>query len=235
VPWMDAEISEVVRETPSAATLRLDVAGWRGHTAGQHLDVRLTAEDGYTAQRSYSVSSAPEDGGPAVTVERLDDGEVSPYLVDDAQPGDALDVRGPVGGWFVWNAADGGPLQFIGGGSGLAPLMSMLRHRRRSGSDAEASLLLSARGPHDVLFAGELAAVVEPVITYTREPPPDWTGYARRVDRAMLEEAAIPPDRHPRVYVCGSTGLVEGVAADLVAIGHDPSLIRTERFGATGG
>ena len=222
---------EVVRETPTAATLVLDVPGWPGHRAGQHVDLRLTAEDGYTAQRSYSLSSAPGDP-PAVTVERLDDGEVSPYLVDDASPGDEIELRGPVGGWFVWDAALGGPLQLIGGGSGLAPLISMLRHHRRTGSDAEVRLLLSARGPQDVLFAGEL---VDPVITYTREAPPGWTGYARRVDRAMLEEAALPPERGPRVYVCGPTGLVEGVAADLVAIGHDPSRIRTERFGATGG
>ena len=221
----------MVRETPTAATLVLDVPGWPGHRAGQHLDLRLTAEDGYQAQRSYSISSAPGDP-PAVTVERLDDGEVSPYLVDEAQPGDELEMRGPVGGWFVWNAAQGGPLQLIGGGSGLAPLMSILRHHRRSGSDAEVRLLLSARGPQDVLFAGEL---VDPVITYTREAPPGWTGYARRVDRAMLEEAAIPPERDPRIFVCGPTGLVEGVAADLVALGHDPSRIRTERFGATGG
>jgi ferredoxin-NADP reductase len=234
--WRVGIVSEVVRETPTAATLILDVPDWPGHRAGQHLDLRLTAEDGYAAQRSYSISSAPEDGGPAVTVERIDDGEVSPYLVDEAQPGDALEVRGPVGGWFVWNAADGGPLQLIGGGSGLAPLMSMLRHRRHSGSDAEARLLLSARSPQDVLFADELAALgVEPVITYTREAPPGWTGYARRVDRAMLEEAVIPPGRSPRVFVCGPTGLVESVADDLVALGHDPSRIRTERFGATGG
>ena len=224
-------MSDVVRETPTAATLVLDVPGWPGHRAGQHLDLRLTAEDGYQAQRSYSVSSAPGDP-PAVTVERLDDGEVSPYLVDEARPGDELEVRGPVGGWFVWTADQGGPLQLIGGGSGLAPLMSILRHHRRSGSAAEVRLLLSARGPQDVLFAGEL---VDPVITYTREAPPGWTGYARRVDRAMLEEAAIPPERDPRVFVCGPTGLVEGVAADLVALGHDPSRIRTERFGATGG
>ena len=224
-------MSDVVRETPTAATLVLEVPGWPGHRAGQHLDLRLTAEDGYQAQRSYSVSSAPGDP-PAVTVERLDDGEVSPYLVDEARPGDELEVRGPVGGWFVWTADQGGPLQLIGGGSGLAPLMSILRHHRRSGSDAEVRLLLSARGPQDVLFAGEL---VDPVITYTREAPPGWTGYARRVDRAMLEEAAIPPERDPRVFVCGPTGLVEGVAADLVALGHDPSRIRTERFGATGG
>jgi ferredoxin-NADP reductase len=229
--WKAAIVSDVVRETPTAATLVLDVPGWPGHRAGQHVDLRLTAEDGYTAQRSYSVSSAPGDP-PAVTVERLDDGEVSPYLVDEARPGDELELRGPVGGWFVWDADQGGPLQLVGGGSGLAPLMSILRHHRRSGSDAEVRLLLSARGPQDVLFAEEL---VDPVITYTREAPPDWTGYARRVDRAMLEEAAIPPERNPRVFVCGPTGLVEGVAADLVALGHDPSRIRTERFGATGG
>jgi ferredoxin-NADP reductase len=229
--WREATVRDVVRETPSASTLVLDIPGWPGHRAGQHVDLRLTAEDGYTATRSYSLSSAPGDP-PAVTVERLDDGEVSPYLVDDARPGDELELRGPVGGWFVWEPAHGGPLQLIGGGSGLAPLMSILRHHRRSGSDAEVQLLLSARGPQDVLFAGEL---VDPVIAYTREAPPGWTGYARRIDRAMLEETTIPPDRDPRVYVCGPTGLVEGVAADLVAIGHAPSRIRTERFGATGG
>jgi ferredoxin-NADP reductase len=224
-------VREVIRETPTASTLILDVDGWPGHRAGQHVDLRLTAEDGYTAQRSYSLSSAPGDP-PAVTVERLDDGEVSPYLVDEAQPGDELELRGPVGGWFVWDAADGGPLQLIGGGSGLAPLMSMLRHHRRTGSDAEVRLLLSARGPEDVLFADEL---VDPTITYTREAPPGWSGYARRIDRAMLEEATIPVGRSPRVYVCGPTGLVEGAALDLVALGHDPARIRTERFGATGG
>jgi ferredoxin-NADP reductase len=229
--WKAATVREVVRETPTAATLVLDVPGWPGHRAGQHVDLRLTADDGYTAQRSYSLSSAPGDR-PAVTVERLDDGEVSPYLVDEVRPGDELELRGPVGGWFVWDAAQGGPLQLIGGGSGLAPLMSILRHHRRTGSDAEVRLLLSARGPQDVLFADEL---VDPVITYTREAPPGWTGYARRIDRAMLEEAATRPERGPRIYVCGPTGLVEGVAADLVAIGHDPSRIRTERFGATGG
>jgi ferredoxin-NADP reductase len=233
--WRPAAIREVVRETPTAATLVLDVPDWSGHRAGQHLDIRLTAEDGYQASRNYSISSAPEDGGPAITVERLDDGEVSPYLVDEARPGDELEVRGPVGGWFVWRAGDGGPLQLIAGGSGLAPVMSMLRHRRHAGADVEARLLLSVRGPRDVLFADELPALVEPVITYTREAPPDWTGYARRIDRAMLEQATLPPERDPRVFVCGPTGLVEAVTADLVALGHDPARIRTERFGATGG
>jgi ferredoxin-NADP reductase len=236
IAWRPAEIREVVRETPSAVTLLLDVPGWPGHRAGQHLDLRLTAEDGYQAQRSYSIASAPEDGEPAVTVERLDDGEVSPYLVDEARPGDRLEIRGPVGGWFVWTADQGGPLQLVGGGSGLAPLMSMLRHRARAGSDAEARLLLSARSPQDVLFADELPGLgIDRVITYTREAPAGWTGYARRVDRAMLEEVVFAPERSPRIFVCGPTGLVEGVAADLVALGHDPARIRTERFGATGG
>jgi ferredoxin-NADP reductase len=234
--WRPAEIREVVRETPSAVTLELDVPGWPGHRAGQHLDLRLTAEDGYQAQRSYSVSSAPEDGGPAVTIERLDDGEVSPYLVDEAQPGDRLEVRGPVGGWFVWDAAQGGPLFLVAGGSGLAPLMAMLRHRRRAGSDAEVRLLLSARRPQDVLFAAEVAELgADAVLTYTREAPDDWTGYRRRVDRAMVAEVAFPPDRRPRIFVCGATGFVEGAAEDLVALGHHASRIRTERFGATGG
>ena len=234
--WHLAEVREVIRETPTASTLVLEVDRWPGHRAGQHVDLRLTAEDGYQAQRSYSISSAPEDGAPAVTVERLDDGEVSPYLVDDARPGDQLELRGPVGGWFVWTAADGGPLQLIAGGSGLAPLMSMLRHRAQSGTAVEARLLLSARRAEDVLFADELGTLgVEPVITYTREAPAGWAGYAGRVDRSMLEQAAFAPQREPRVFVCGPTGLVEGVAADLVALGHDPSRIRTERFGATGG
>ena len=213
----------------------LDVPGWPGHRAGQHVDLRLTAEDGYQATRSYSVASAPEDDDVALTIERLDDGEVSPYLVNDAQPGDQLELRGPVGGWFVWTAADGGPLFLVAGGSGLVPLMAMLRHRERTGSHAEARLLLSARRAQDVLYAGELPALVEPAITYTREAPAGWTGYARRVDDAMLAEAGFEPERRPRVFVCGPTGFVEGVARELVALGHDTSRIRTERFGATGG
>jgi ferredoxin-NADP reductase len=233
--WRPAEVREVMRETPSAATLVLDVEGWPGHRAGQHMDVRLTAEDGYQAQRSYSIASAPEDDGPAITVERLENGEVSPYLVDDAQAGDFLEVRGPVGGWFVWDAAVGGPLFLVAGGSGLAPLMAMLRHRARAASDAEVTLLVSARRPEDLLYASELDGLdgVRVERTFTRSAPEGWTGYARRVDREMLAEVA--PAHGARVYVCGPTGFVEGVAEALVALGHDPSQIRTERFGATGG
>jgi len=234
VAWRPAEVREVVRETPSAATLVLDVRGWPGHRAGQHLDVRLTADDGYRAQRSYSVASAPEDGVPAITVERLDDGEVSPYLVDDAQAGDMIEVRGPVGGWFVWEAGQGGPLWLIGGGSGVVPLMSMLRHHERAGSDAQARLLLSARRQQDVIYRAELQSF-DVTYTYTREAPPGWTGYARRVDRAMLAEAGFASEQRPRIFVCGPTSFVEGVATELVALGHGPDRIRTERFGATGG
>jgi ferredoxin-NADP reductase len=233
--WRPADVTEVVRETPSAATLVLDVPGWPGHRAGQHVDVRLTAEDGYQATRSYSIASAPEDDDVALTVERLDDGEVSPYLVDEVRPGDQLELRGPVGGWFVWRAADGGPLFLVAGGSGLVPLRAMLRHRARAGSDAEARLLLSARSEQAVLYAAELPELVEPAITYTREAPAGWTGYARRVDGEMLVEAGYAPEERPRIFVCGPTGFVEGVAQELVALGHDASRIRTERFGATGG
>ena len=236
IAWRPAEVREVVRETPSATTLVLDLDGWPGHRAGQHVDLRLTADDGYQATRSYSISSAPEDEAVAVTVERIDDGEVSPYLVDEAQAGDQLELRGPVGGWFVWTADQGGPLFLVAGGSGLAPLMSMLRHRARAGSDAEARLLLSARREQDMLYASELPALGAAItITYTREAPAGWTGHARRVDRDMLAEAGFEPERRPRIFVCGPTGFVEGVARELVALGHDASRIRTERFGATGG
>jgi len=221
-------------------TLVLDVPGWPGHRAGQHVDVRLTAEDGYQAQRSYSIASAPEQTELALTVERFDDGEVSPYLVDVVRAGDRFELRGPIGGWFTWDAPQGGPLLLIAGGSGLVPLMAMLRHRQLAGSDAEARLLLSTRSPGDVLYARELEAIAaEPgvtvVHTYTRSRPEAWTGFARRVDRAMLEEVSWPPADRPQAFVCGPTAFVEAVADGLVALGHDPDRIRTERFGATGG
>jgi ferredoxin-NADP reductase len=234
--WREARIAEVVRETHNAATLLLDVDDWPGHRAGQHVDVRLVdPTDGYEARRSYSIASAPEDG-VSITVERLEDGEVSPWFVDVARAGDMFGLRGPFGGWFVWDAATGGPLLLIAGGSGLVPLMSMLRHRRNAHSTAEARLLVSVRGPDEVLYANELATTgAELVFTYTRAAPEGWNGYARRVDRAMLTEVAYPPDAGARIYVCGPTTFVETVANELVGLGHDPASIRTERFGATGG
>jgi ferredoxin-NADP reductase len=231
--WRVATVRAIAPETPRAATLTLGVPGWNGHRAGQHVDVRLTADDGYRAQRSYSIASAPEDEALQITVEELVDGEVSPWMVEVAAVGDTFEVRGPFGGWFVWDALQAQPLTLIAGGSGLVPLMSMLRPRRNAGSDVPARLLVSAREPDDVLYARELErAGAEVVLTYTRRAPAGWDGYARRVDRDMLREVALPGSR---VYVCGPTGFVEAVADDLVALGHDPANIRTERFGATGG
>jgi ferredoxin-NADP reductase len=214
----------------------LDVPGLPGHRAGQHVDVRLTAEDGYRAERAYSIASAP--GQPvAITVERLDDGEVSPYLTEVLEPGDAIELRGPIGGYFVWEPADGGPLLLVAGGSGIVPLMAMLRERRASGSDVPARLLYSSRTLADVIYRAELeehAGGVEVVHTLTRERPPGWTGYARRVDRAMLAEVAWPAERDPLAFVCGPTSFVEVAASALVALGYPPQRVKTERFGATG-
>jgi ferredoxin-NADP reductase len=227
--WRVATVAAIAPETPRAATLTLDVPGWEGHRAGQHVDVRLTAEDGYRAQRSYSIASAPEDGKPMITVEELFDGEVSPWFVQVAREGDMFEVRGPFGGWFVWDASDTQPIMLIAGGSGLVPLMSMLRHRRNAGSDVPAKLLVSAREADDVLYARELETIgVDVVLTYTRRAPRDWTGYTRRVDRAMLQESALFGGR---TYICGPTTFVETVANHLVALGEAPANIRTERFG----
>jgi ferredoxin-NADP reductase len=239
-PWQVAELKAKRAESATAATLELATQGWPGHRAGQHVDVRLTAEDGYQAQRSYSIASPPEDDRLALTVERLDDGEVSPYLVDEMQPGDVLEVRGPIGGWFVWEVADGGPLLLVAGGSGLVPLMAMLRHRAVSDGEVPARLVLSARTLEAVLYADELRALdagddrLGIAIALTREAPPGWTGYERRVDREMLAEVGPPAAESPRVFVCGPTAFVESAAADLVSLGHDPALVRTERFGPTG-
>jgi ferredoxin-NADP reductase len=220
--WRAATVTRIAPETPRAATLTLDVPGWNGLRAGQHVDVRLTSEDGYRAQRSYSVASAP--GDPLqLTVVEADGGEVSPWFVSVAREDDVFEVRGPFGGWFVWEPRVREPLLLIGGGSGLVPLMSMLR------AGAPARLLVSAREPDDVLYADELARRgTEVITTYTRRPPRGWTGYARRVDRPMLRDVDLPG---ARVYVCGPTPFVESVADDLVALGHDPAAIRTERFG----
>jgi ferredoxin-NADP reductase len=232
--WLVAEVTDSVTETPRVRTLVLDVSGWSGHRAGQHVDVRLTAEDGYQAERSYSIASAP--GRPlALTVERLDDGEVSPYLVDDVVPGDKFELRGPIGGYFVWEP-DGAtePLFLVAGGSGIVPLMAMLRLRRAAGSTVPAKLLYSSRTLEDVIYRDELADIgTEVVQTLTRAQPAGWQGYARRVDIEMLREVAFPPEQNPRVFVCGPTNFVEAAAEGLVALGHRPGRIRTERFGGT--
>ena len=220
-------------------TIVLDLPGWPGHRAGQHVDIRLTAEDGYQAQRSYSIASAPEDDRVAITVERLDEGEVSPYLADELRPGDLVELRGPIGGYFVWDASLGGPLFLVAGGSGVVPLMAMLRHRAAAGSDAAARLLFSSRTWEDVIYRDELERLagdgLEVVHTLTRGAPPGWTGYARRVDADMLREVAWPPAERAQTFVCGPTSFVEAVASGLVELGHDPATIKTERFGATGG
>ena len=219
-------------------TLELDVPDWPGHRAGQHLDVRLTAEDGYQAERSYSIASAPGDG-VAITVERLDDGEVSPYLVDEAREGDRVEVRGPIGGYFVWDGDEPEPVLLVGGGSGVAPLMAMARQRARVGSAAPMKLLLSSRTIEDVIYREELDALAgdgfEVVHTLTRSQPPGWNGYSRRVDPELLAEVAWPAAETPRVYVCGSTRFVDAAADGLLQVGYDALWIRTERFGATGG
>jgi ferredoxin-NADP reductase len=235
--WQIANVDAVVDETSRVRTLVLDVPDWQGHQAGQHLDVRLTAEDGYRAERSYSIASAPHEP-VAITVERLDDGEVSPYLTEELRPGDALELRGPVGGYFVWSARDGGPLLLVAGGSGIVPLRAMLRERRRSGSEVPARLLYSSRSPGDVIYRAELDQLtdgVEVVQTLTREQPEGWTGYARRVDAKLLGEVAWPAEQGPLAFVCGPTSFVESVADSLVALGYPPARVKTERFGPTGG
>jgi ferredoxin-NADP reductase len=228
--------------------LVFDVPGWPGHRAGQHVDVRLTADDGYQAQRSYSIASAPEDARVALTVERLDDGEVSPYLTDELRVGDSLELRGPIGGHFIWDVTLGGPLLLVAGGSGIAPLRAMLRHRAAALGTADAGarhhvparLLYSSRRWDEVIFRDELARLakddpgLEITLTLTREPPSGWTGFRRRIDRMMLAEVAWPPAERPHVFVCGPTQMVEAVASALVALGHDPRRVKTERFGPTG-
>ena len=235
--WLTATVSSLTDETPTVRTITLDAPGWAGHQAGQHLDLRLTADDGYQAEREYSIASAP--GEPlAITVERLEDGEVSPYLTEELRPGDQIELRGPIGGYFVWDPADGGPLMLVAGGSGIAPLRAMLRHRARLGSTIPVKLLYSSRSLADEIFRDELSKPAEGVMvteTLTRQQPPGWTGYARRVDQQMLTEVAWPAAQAPLSYVCGPTPFVEAVAGGLVALGYPPEGIRTERFGATGG
>jgi ferredoxin-NADP reductase len=236
--WQLAELVEVVAETPHVNTLVFDVPGWPGHRAGQHVDVRLTAEDGYRAERSYSIASAADGTRVALTVQRLEDGEVSPYLTDELRPGDQIELRGPIGGYFVWEPSDGGPLMLIAGGSGIVPLMAMIRTRAAARDDTETRLLYSSRSRDDVIYRDELEQLsgngLTVVHALTDSHPPGWTGYARRVDAEMLTEVAPSPAQGPRFYACGPTPFVEAVAEELVQLGHDPIAIKTERFGPTG-
>ena len=238
--WQLGTVIELVDETSRARSIVLDVPEWPGHRAGQHVDVRLTAEDGYQAQRSYSIASAPEDDALVLTVERLEDGEVSSYLVDELRPGDSLELRGPVGGFFVWEASFGGPLLLVAGGSGVVPFRSIVRHHLAAASDVPLRLLYSARTLDDVLYRGELDGLaasrdVDVRFTLTREWPDGWSGYRRRINGDLLAEVGWPADERPLVYVCGPTAFVETAASSLVELGYDPGRIRTERFGPTGG
>jgi ferredoxin-NADP reductase len=231
-------VLDLVPQTARVKTLRLDVEDWPGHLPGQHVDVRLTAEDGYQAQRSYSIASPP--GTPLeLTVELIEDGEVSPYLTEELRAGDRFELRGPVGGYFVWEPSRGGPLFLVAGGSGVVPFRAMLLQLASEGGGGEATLLHSSRSWEDVIYRDELTdlagADITVVHTLTRSQPEGWDGYARRVDAQMLEEAGPGPDARPHVYVCGPTPFVEAVADALVELGHDPATVRTERFGPTGG
>ena len=239
--WQIATVTAARDETPRVKTLSLLVPNWLGHRPGQHVDVRLTAEDGYQAQRSYSIGSAPA-AQPVIdlTVERVEDGEVSPFLHDEVIVGDKFEVRGPIGGYFVWDGAAADPLLLVAGGSGVVPLMAMVRHRAQVGGGAPCTLLYSSRTPEDIIYSDELGRLaarndgLRVIQTLTRAQPPGWTGYSRRIDMSMLAEVLEGTGRMAQSFVCGPTPLVESVAESLVNLGLMPSQVRTERFGPTG-
>lgn len=240
--WLAAEVTAIVEETRNVHSVDLLIPGWTGHLPGQHVDIRLTAEDGYQAQRSYSIAT-PEHGETlAITVELVEGGEVSPYLIEDLRVGDRFELRGPIGGYFVWEpAVEGPPLQLIAGGSGVVPLMSMTRALANADSAISARMLLSAKSWEDVIYREELERLADQVpglevqYTLTRAQPPGWSGYSRRVDLDLLAEAVWAPGEVPLIYVCGPTGFVETVASAMIELGHDPTAVKTERFGPTGG
>ena len=239
--WQLGEVVATQEETAWAKSVTLAVPHWHGHRPGQHVDVRLTAEDGYQAVRSYSIASAPQpEPRVTLTVERIDDGEVSPYLTGELRVGDQLELRGPIGGYFVWEEQMGGPLLLIAGGSGIVPLMAMIRSWAALGSTIPIRLLYSSRSYPEVIYRDELARLgkdktkLEVVHTLTREQPPGWTGYHRRIDPEMLSKVAWPVDQRPLLFICGPTPFVETAAASLVELGYEPGRIKTERFGPTG-
>jgi ferredoxin-NADP reductase len=239
--WQFAQVRDVLVETRRVKSLMLQLASWPGHLPGQHVDIRLTAEDGYQAQRSYSIASPPEDELLALTVERVKDGEVSPYLLDELRVGDQLELRGPIGGYFVWTGAARGPVYLLAGGTGITPLMSMLRHRDRLPSRPPALLIYSARSWEDIVYRDELEAMMRRdssfrlVYALTRQQPKDWTGHRGRINKDLLAANWFPPARNPAIYVCGPTTFVETAASLLVELGFDPLSIKTERFGPSGG
>ncbi|MGZ6030028.1 MAG: ferredoxin reductase [Myxococcaceae bacterium] len=240
ISWQLATFTAIRDETPTVRSFSLSLPAWTGHRPGQHVDLRLTAADGYSVERSYSIASEPERAGEIdLTVERILDGEVSPFLHDVVVPGDRIEVRGPIGGYFVWQAALGGPLLLVAGGSGVVPLMAMLRHRSRAGSHVPTRLLFSSRHFEEIIYRGELDRLaagdgLEVIHTLTRSQPAGWTGYARRIDEEMLREVLAPLGPSARAYLCGPTSLVENAANALVRLGLPAGRIRTERFGPTG-
>ena len=240
--WQLGEVVATHPETVRTKSLTLSVPNWAGHLAGQHVDLRLTADGGYQAERSYSIASSPEYGQQiTLTIERLDDGEVSPYLTVELRVGDKLELRGPIGGYFVWEERLGGPLLLIAGGSGIVPLMAMIQHRRAVGSPIPTRLLVSSRTYEDIIYRDKLereteaGMALEVIHTLTRTQPPGWTGYGRRIDAEFLRNIAWPVEQHPLAYICGPTPFVETATADLLSLGYEPTRIKTERFGPTGG
>jgi ferredoxin-NADP reductase len=236
--WQVGTVTAVREETATARTISVELPGWRGHLAGQHVDVRLTAPDGYSTQRSYSIASAPGGTQVDLTVQRLPDGEVSSYLAEVLDVGYPLELRGPIGGWFVWPPGGDDPVLLVAGGSGVVPLMAMVRTRVATRSRAPFRLIYSIRDPQSVFYADELAHAVpglEVTYVYTRTAPPGSPVPARRISGAVLDSSGWPPARMPAVFVCGPTGFVEAAADLLVKLGHQPGKIKTERFGPSGG
>lgn len=239
--WLEAEVVGLVQETTRVKTIVFQVPGWTGHLPGQHVDIRLTAEDGYQAQRSYSIANAHSNEHLALTVEAVENGEVSPYLVDELVVGDRLELRGPIGGYFVWEPSQGGPLQLIAGGSGLVPLMAMIRSVMSSASPVRTKLLASARSWEELIYRDELEKVsrgrddFDVVYTLTRSQPPDWRGYSRRIDKDLLAASTFTVEEMPLIFICGPTGFVELAAATMLELGYQPDRIKTERFGPSGG
>ena len=238
--WRLGTVVELVTETPTVSSLVFDVPDWPGHVAGQHVDIRLTAEDGYQAERSYSIASPPDEPQLALTIERLEDGEVSTYLVGVVQAGDKVELRGPIGGYFAWRGDEGRPLMLIAGGSGIVPLMAMIRHRAAASIDVPVRLLYSSRSYEDVIYRDELDRLAADgglavSHTLTRSQPGGWSGYSRRIDGAMVADVAWPTDQEPLAFICGPTPFVETAAGLLVERGYDEASVKTERFGPTGG